>query len=86
MANGGNALYSNTEGNFNTAGGAFCKLSEYYGVENTSYGYSSLYKNTTGNYNVAIGSNALYSNTNAEYNIGIGAYAFIQIIVAETII
>src|SRR5215470_11551456 len=76
---GYNALFSNTEGSYNTANGAHALYSnkgsiiQATGFYNTASGAFALYSNTTGSYNTANGAHALYYNTDGKYNTASGA-------------
>ena len=74
-ANGLNALYNNTTGNYNTANGAGALLSNTTGGTNTAIGAVALRFNTTGGGNTAIGVTALHSNTTGNSNTAIGVNA-----------
>jgi hypothetical protein len=67
-------LYSPTNGQSNTAIGAFA-LHSNTSSYNTAIGTDALYSNTTGMQNTAIGMYALYSNTTAQYMTAVGAFA-----------
>ena len=61
---------------FNTGGGTGALGSPLLsGVDNTAYGYQTLFGNTTGNYNTASGTGALYANTTGSSNTASGAFA-----------
>ncbi len=72
MANGYQALYSNTIGSINTAAGRLALASNIPGIENTAHGASALRNNTTGNKNTALGRLALFSNTDGGRNAATG--------------
>ena len=55
MANGDNALYSNTTGFFNMANGACALLHNTTGNYNMAEGLNALFSNTTGSNNIALG-------------------------------
>ncbi len=71
-------MYSNTEGDFNTANGAFALYFNTIGERNTAIGDSALYQNTNGNRNTAVGNTALVTNTEGDDNTatGVGALRF----------
>ena len=75
IAIGGNALYSNTTGNFNIAQGHQALYSNTTGHFNIAQGVSALYSNTDGYSNIAQGGGALYSNTTGHDNIAQGNQA-----------
>jgi hypothetical protein len=72
VANGAQALFSNTKGNGNIASGAFALFSNTTGNFNTANGFSSLFLNSIGSYNLATGKEALYSNNDGINNIATG--------------
>ena len=74
MADGANALYTNSTGIDNTATG-YNALYTNNGSYNTAHGYKALEKNTTGANNTASGLNALNKNTTGSSNAADGAYA-----------
>src|SRR6266404_1361380 len=71
-------MYSNIEGDFNTANGAFALYFNTIGERNTAIGGSPLYQNSNGNRNTAVGNTALVTNTEGDDNtaIGVGALRF----------
>ena len=91
MAVGWASLYSDAEGNFNTAigtgallfntadrntaTGAGALLSNTTGFNNTATGFQSLFSNTEGSFNTASGEFALYLNTTGGSNTAIGGEA-----------
>ena len=75
IANGVNALFSNTTGYYNTANGVDALFSNTTGYQNTANGVSALVSNTTGVNNTANGVNALYSNTTGHQNTANGYQA-----------
>src|SRR6266545_3140910 len=74
-AEGQNALFSLTTGQFNTAVGAGALLSNTLGAFNTASGAFALFSNTTGLDNTATGAQALFSNTTANFNTAMGGRA-----------
>ena len=91
VAVGWASLYSDAEGNFNTAigtgallfntadqntaTGAGALLSNTTGVKNTATGFQSLFSNTEGIQNTANGWQALFSNTTGSDNAANGVFA-----------
>jgi hypothetical protein len=91
VAVGWASLYSDAEGNFNTAigtgallfntadrntaTGAGALLSNTTGFNNTATGFQSLFSNTEGSFNMASGEFALSSNTTGNDNTAIGGEA-----------
>jgi trimeric autotransporter adhesin len=91
VAVGWASLYSDAEGNFNTAigtgallfntadqntaTGAGALLSNTTGFNNTATGFQSLFSNTEGSFNTASGEVALYSNTTGDLNTVTGGEA-----------
>lgn len=82
IANGVNALNSNTIGDGNTAIGSNALYSNTQGFNNTAIGKLALYYNVgagspffTGNNNTAVGVSALYNCTQGEHNTAIGDFA-----------
>jgi Chaperone of endosialidase len=85
-AEGQNALFSLTNGIWNTALGAFTELSDGIGRFNTAVGVNALRNNNGSDSNTAVGANALFSfngseglnnsafGTNALFNLTIGMY------------
>jgi len=65
------ALYSNTDGNLNTAIGNDAILDNTTGWYNAAAGSGALVYNTTGQFNTAIGSVALNSNTTGSHNVAL---------------
>lgn len=72
LANGSNALASNTVGTQNTATGYYALSSNIDGISNTAFGHEALFSNVTGNYNIAIGPSALRANIGGSINVAIG--------------
>lgn len=72
---GHEALYSNTEGFYNTANGTHALYFNTIGSYNTANGLIALNNNTSGSFNTATGTTSLFSNTTGNYNTGIGYYA-----------
>lgn len=68
-------MSNNTDGNFNTANGAFALNFNSTGERNTAVGDSALNQNTEGNRNTATGNAALVVNTIGNANTAIGAAA-----------
>jgi hypothetical protein len=75
MANGANALSSNTTGQGNTANGTFALRRNTTASGNTATGQSALSRNTTGMNNTANGGVALSHNTTGSNNIALGLSA-----------
>ncbi len=75
MANGVQALLSNTTGSNNVADGLDALLNNTTGIQNTANGQGALYHNNTGNNNTANGDEALSSNTTGGNNIALGDFA-----------
>jgi hypothetical protein len=69
------ALFSNTSGSSNSAGGAYALFGNITGSYNTAHGFSALYYNTTGNSNTANGAFALYNNMAGGGNTASGVSA-----------
>jgi len=74
VANGRQALYSNSSGSQNTATGASALHNNTTGTSNTANGASALRSNSAGVSNTAVGGRALYRN-NASYNTAVGQNA-----------
>jgi Chaperone of endosialidase len=74
-AEGDNALFSLTTGEFNTAEGLNTLGSNTTGFQNTATGVNALIFNTTGSQNTATGVNALFSNTTGFQNAATGVQA-----------
>ena len=74
-AEGDNALFSLTTGDFNTADGLNTLGSNTTGSQNTATGVNALIFNTTGSQNTATGVNALSSNTTGFQNAATGVQA-----------
>src|SRR6267143_2096544 len=74
-AEGTNALFNLTTGNFNTADGESALFSNTTGGNNTATGFQSLKSNTTGGDNTANGLAALLSNTTGNSNTATGSNA-----------
>ena len=72
---GWNALFTNTNGSFNTATGHLSMLSNTTGANNVASGYQTLYLNTTGYSNTAVGVSSLSSNTDGYENVANGRSA-----------
>jgi hypothetical protein len=68
---GGDALVTNTTGQYNAAYGAN-SLRTNNADANTAMGSSSMYSNTTGSGNAGIGTSALYANTTGANNVALG--------------
>src|SRR4029077_11284079 len=64
-AEGTNALFGLTSGQYNNAVGLNALYSDTSGIRNTANGVNVLRFNVTGNYNTALGVNALYRNTSS---------------------
>jgi hypothetical protein len=69
------ALYSNTEGFYNTATGNAALFSNTSGFSNTATGINALYFNTSGDFNTGTGFRALFNNTTGDLNTGFGYQA-----------
>jgi len=74
-AEGTNALFSLTTGDFNTAEGFAALLFNTTGFQNTATGVNALRNNTTGSSNTANGVNTLFSNTTGFQNAATGVQA-----------
>ena len=74
-AEGTNALFSLTTGDFNTAEGFAALLFNTTGFQNTATGVNALRNNTTGSSNTATGVNTLFSNTTGFQNAATGVQA-----------
>src|SRR4030081_2159594 len=74
-AEGTNALFNLTTGNFNTADGESALFSNTTGGNNTANGFQALKNNTTGGDNTANGLAALLSNTTGNTNTATGSSA-----------
>jgi hypothetical protein len=72
---GGQALMSNTSGQYNTAVGMWALSSNTTGATNTAVGGGTLYRNTSATNNTAVGYAALGFATTGGYNSAVGAYA-----------
>jgi hypothetical protein len=77
-AEGENALFSLTSGEFNTAIGAFELTNNKTGFDNTAIGSQALVLTTRGSDNTAIGSGALASNTSGFFNTATGSQALVS--------
>jgi hypothetical protein len=77
-AEGENALFSLTSGEFNTAIGAFALTNNKTGFDNTAIGSQALVLTTRGSDNTAIGSGALASNTSGFFNTATGSQALVS--------
>lgn len=68
------ALQTNTEGNYNSAFGAYAlgRNDSQIASFNSAFGYQSLYTNSTGQENTAFGYLAMYSNTTGGLNTAVG--------------
>jgi hypothetical protein len=71
-AEGDNALFSLTSGQYNTAIGFQALYSNTDGFDNTAIGFQALYSNTDGYFNVATGANALSATTTGANNTAAG--------------
>jgi hypothetical protein len=69
---GSEALFSNTDGNDNTAVGYQTLHSNTTGFSNSAVGMHALYSNDIGHYNTAVGYEALYSNDIGLHNSALG--------------
>src|SRR5262249_31418606 len=74
-ANGHNALFNNTTGDFNTANGWSALSDNQTGRDNTAIGEEALSFNTIGSENTAIGVQALADNQTGSNNIALGIQA-----------
>jgi trimeric autotransporter adhesin len=72
VANGVNALFSNSTGYRNTANGYQALFSDTTGINNTAVGFQALYHNNGSN-NVGLGFNAGNNLTTSSNNVCIGA-------------
>jgi Chaperone of endosialidase len=72
VADGFEALTSNTTGGDNTASGYLALQENTTGYQNTATGAIALNSNTTGYYNTATGVYALQINTTGNYNVATG--------------
>jgi uncharacterized coiled-coil protein SlyX len=72
MANGFEALFSNTTGSNNTAAGLLALENNTTGHDNTAQGFEAL-ANNTGSSNIAVGSGSGINLTTGSNNIDIGA-------------
>jgi Chaperone of endosialidase len=77
-AEGENALFSLTSGEFNTAIGYFALTSNKTGSDNTAIGSQALVLTTRGIGNTAIGSGALASNDGGSFNTATGSQALVS--------
>jgi hypothetical protein len=75
---GGNVLYNNTSGNFNTCVGHSSGFSNTTGSCNTAVGQQALAKNTIGNYNTAVGFLSSVDNTTGSSNTSMGSYSLLH--------
>ena len=69
------ALYSNTEGFYNSATGNAALFSNTSGSFNNATGNNALYFNTIGDFNTGTGYRALVNNTTGDFNTGFGYQA-----------
>ena len=76
-AEGQNALFTLTTGQFNTAVGLFSLRSNTNASFNTAIGAGTLFVNTA-NQNTAIGTGALLSNTSGSLNTAIGVFSLVS--------
>jgi hypothetical protein len=67
-----NALFDNSSGSANTAGGGNALRHNTTGGDNTATGNEALENNTVGSFNAAIGQGALKNNTGGDTNTAIG--------------
>jgi hypothetical protein len=72
------ALFANTGGNYNAAGGSGALHNNTLGSDNTATGANTLYNNLSGNYNTADGTAALYINTTGNNNTATGFQALVS--------
>jgi endosialidase-like protein len=63
---------TDSDANFNTAGGTGALDAVTTGESNTAFGYHGLQSHTTGDSNTAVGSQALASNTSGSFNTACG--------------
>lgn len=75
VANGYQALFSNTTGSANTANGGSALLNNTIGISNTAVGATALYSNNSGSFNTAMGSETLFRNSTGSTNTAIGYQA-----------
>jgi Chaperone of endosialidase len=73
MANGFEALFSNTTGSNNTADGLLALENNTTGHDNIAEGFEALANNKSGSSNIALGSSAGINLTTGSNNIDIGA-------------
>lgn len=78
LANGLDALISNSNGIANVAVGIRTLKNNTVGSANTSLGFESLFSNTTGYVNTGIGAYALRSNTTGSANTAVGSTALLS--------
>jgi hypothetical protein len=76
-AEGQDALFSRTTGNFNTAIGAHALYGDTTGTSNTAVGAFAMAANNAGNRNVAVGQAALQNNTGSN-NVAVGYQALMN--------
>ena len=72
---GGNTLYNNTTGNFNTCIGHSSGFANTTGSCMTGVGQQALAKNTIGNYNTAVGFLSSVENTTGSANTSVGGFS-----------
>ncbi|MFM1912727.1 MAG: hypothetical protein RIR51_565 [Bacteroidota bacterium] len=75
LALGIQTLFSNTSGDYNSAGGYQSLNKNTFGASNSAWGAQSLYSNTTGNSNNAFGSLSLFTNSTGQINSAFGTQA-----------
>jgi hypothetical protein len=76
-AEGQNALFSLTSGQFNTANGWYSLYKQNTGSYDTAFGAVTLFNNTA-NSNAAFGAAALFANTTGDSNTASGAFALLR--------
>ena len=86
QAGGYQALYSNSNGIFNTAAGFSALDLNTTGGANTAFGASALQINATGNGNTALGDSALGNNAIGSSNIALGVNAGNGVTTANNVI
>ena len=75
---GGNVLYNNTTGNFNTCVGHSSGFANTTGSCLTAIGQQALAKNTSGNYNTAVGFLSSTDNITGSANTSMGSYSLLH--------
>ena len=75
---GGNVLYNNTTGNFNTCVGHSSGFANTTGSCITAIGQQALAKNTSGNYNTAVGFLSSTDNITGSANTSMGSFSLLH--------